>query len=181
MDTAQSKAKRKSSTVKDAQQVIKYWQNKNGRHDVDYDAVRRFAKENGLLPVRIVTEDEQIDALLHRAVKNEKWENLKGHKIRVYGIPRLFIDGELLTLPPVDMRYARPDVAKAVLDANYEGAVNDVRRVVIEWESYNDNNPFQATLPGYEWDLRGVAEEALITGVYDDSFDEGDLDDHGDE
>jgi len=172
-----AKQAKRASTVKDAQKVIKYWQNKTNRHDVDYEEVRQFAKDNDLLPVKVATEDEQIDALLHRAVKNEKWQNPKGHKVRVFGIPRLFIDGEMVTLPPVDMRYARPDAAKAVLDANYEGAVNDVKRVEIEWESYNDNNPFQATLPGYDWDLRGFAEEARATGVYDDSFDESELDD----
>lgn len=172
---------RESSTVKDAQQVIKYWQIQTGRSDVDYEEIREFAKANDLLPVRVTTEDELIDALLHRAVKTEKWKNPKGKWVRVYGIPRLFIDGELMTLPPVDMRYAEPEKAKWVLDANYEFAVKNVKRVAIEWDSYNENNNYQATLPGYEWDLTPEVTEVLLEGVYDDSFDEGELDDDNDE
>ncbi len=166
-----------TSTVRDAQKVIKYWQNKNNRHDVDYDAVRQFAKENGLLPVRTVTEDEQMDALLHKAVKTAKWQNPKGHKVRIYGIPRLFIEGEQITLPPVDMRFAKPEIAKAVLDADFDGIANDVKSHAISHESYNDNNPFQAMLPGYDYEFNRVAEEARLAGVYDDSLDDDELGD----
>lgn len=168
---------KQASKLKTAGKVIQYWQNKNNTHDVDYKAITEFARENKLLPVRTITAEEQIEALLRRAVKAATWKNPKGHKVKIYGTPRWIIEGELVTLPPVDMRYAKPDIAKTVLDADYEGMGNDAKKHAISHESYNDNNLFKATLPDYDYNFNHLAQEARESGVYDDSFDESELED----
>lgn len=168
---------KKTVSLKSVAQIIEYWQNKNHTHEVDYKALTKFVQDNQLLPVRAITEEEQIEALLRRAVKTLTWKNPKGHKVKVYGTPRLFIDGELITLPPVDMRYAKPDIAKTVLDADYEGMANDVKKHAISHESYNDNNLFNATIPDYDYNFNDLAQEARESGTYDDSFDESELED----
>jgi hypothetical protein len=113
---------------------------------------------------------------LRQAVKRATWTNPQGQKVRIYGIPRVVFEGETLTLSPVDMRVAKPDIAKNVLDANFEGIGNDVKRHSIETQSYNDNNPYGTGLEPYDYDFNQLAEEARMTGEYDDSFDEEDFD-----
>lgn len=168
---------KQAAKLKTAAKVIEYWQNKNHTHEVDYKAITEFAIDNELLPVRTITKEEQIEGLLRRAVKTLTWKNPKGHKVKIYGTPRWLIDGELVTLPPVDMRYAKPDIAKTVLDADYEGMANDVKKHAISHESYNDNNLFNATIPEYDYNFNHLAQEARESGVYDDSFDESELED----
>ncbi len=156
--------------------IIQYWQNKNNTHEVDYKAITEYTRDNNLLPVRPITVEEQIEASLRKAVKAARWTNPKGKKVKIYGHPRLMFDGEIITLPPVDMRYARPDIAQTVFDADYDDMANDVKSHAINHESYNDNNPFQAKLQGYDYDFNQIAQEACESGVYDDSFDESELD-----
>lgn len=168
-----------ATKTQSAAKVIQFWQHQNNTHDVDYKAITKFARDNKLLPFRTITAEEQIEAALRQAVKSATWKNPKGHKVRIYGIPRLFVDGEMMTLPPVDMRYAKPEIAKVIQDANHDGIANDVKRHSIETESYSDNNPYKARLPLYDYNFNPHAEEARHSGTYDDKFDENELDDEG--
>lgn len=61
-------------------------------------------------------------------------------------------------------------------ERDYEGTKNDVRRTSVEMQSYDDNNPYGATLPVFNYDLRQVAADARMSGEYDDSYDD-DIDD----
>jgi hypothetical protein len=168
---------KKASKRKTAAKAIQYWQNKTGSHDVNYDAVREFIKKEKLLDIQPVTVDEQIDALLRQAVQHETRITRRGKKVRKFGVPRLFSDGEMITLPPTELEYAAPDIAKTIFDANFDNGVNALKRVAIEEDEYNDYNLFAATLPERDWNLSDVIAEAVSTGIYDDSFDESDLED----
>lgn len=167
----------KASKRKTAAKAIQYWQNKNHTHDVDYDAVRDLIKNENLLDIQPITVDEQIDGLLRQTVRNELRTTRRGTKVRKYGVPRLFIDGEMISLPPTELEYAKPDIAKTIFDANFDNGVNALKRVAIEEDEYNDYNLFGATLPERDWDLGSVIAEAVSTGVYDDTFDESELGD----
>lgn len=168
---------KKASKKKTAAKAIQYWQNKTGAHDVDYDAVRDLIKKEQLLDIQPISVDEQIDLLLHQAVRTETRVTRRGKKVRKFGVPRLFIEGELITLPPTELEYAKPDVAKNVFDANFNNGVNALKRVAIEEDEYNDYNLFGATLPERDWDLHDTMDVAVSTGVYDDSFDASELED----
>lgn len=170
------KASQKHTVAK----AIQYWQNKNHTHEVDYDAVREFIKKEKILDIQPITVDEQIDGLLRQAVRTETWKTRRGRRVRTYGVPRGLFEGEMITLPPVDMRYAKPDIARTIFDANYEGGVSNFRRVAIELDEYNDYNLFNATLPDYDWNITEAVSEARLK-EYDDSFNESDLDDSDEE
>jgi hypothetical protein len=172
---------KKASKRKTAAKAIQYWQIKTGSHDVDYDAVREFIKRENLLDIQPITVDEQIDALLRQAVQHESRITRRGRKVRKFGVPRLFSNGEMITLPPTELEYAAPDIAQTVFDANFDNGVSALKRVAIEEDEYNDYNLFGATLPERDWDLTDVMEDAVSTGVYDDSFDESELDDDDDD
>lgn len=161
--------------TKKATDIIKLWQNKHNTEEVDYKAITKWAIENRYYEKEPITPEQQCEADLRRAVKSATWVNPKGKKVRIYGIPRVVFEGELLTLSPVDMRVAKPDIAKTVQDANFDGIGNDVKRHSIETESYNDNNLYGVALPLYDYNFNKLAEEAIASGEYDDSFDEEDF------
>ena len=161
----------KASKKKTAAKAIQYWQNQTGTHDVNYDEVREFIKENELLDIQPISVDEQIDKLLRQAVQHETRITGRGKKVRKFGVPRLFNNGEMITLPPTELEFAPPDIAQTIFDANFDGGVNALKRVAIEEDEYNNYNLFAATLPERNWDLADVMAEAVSTGVYDDSFD----------
>ena len=156
--------------------AIQLWQNKNHTHEIDYEALVEFIKKEKILPdIRPITEDEQIDSLVRKVVRTETWKTSRGRRVRKYGVPRWLLEGEMVTLPPTDMRYAKPEIAKSVFDANFEGGVNSLKRVAIELDEYNDYNLFNATLPDYDWDITDAVQEERFK-PYDDSFNESDLD-----
>ena len=52
---------------------------------------------------------------------------------------------------------------------------NHVKRHSIEKHSYDLNNIYNATLPLFDYDFRQVAEEAMLTGEYDDTYEPDDV------
>jgi len=171
---------KKASPAKIAAKAIQYWQNKTGSHDVDYDAVRQFIRDEGFLDdLQPISVDEQIDTLLHRVVRTETFLTERGRRVRKFGVPRWKIGSEVITLPPTDMRYAAPDIAKTIFDANFDSGVNVLKRVAIEEDEYRQYSLFgdNFDLPERNWNLEAVIQEARESGVYDDSFDEDDLED----
>ncbi len=159
--------------------VIRVWQNQHHTEEIDYKAITKWAISQGYYDKEPITREQQCEADLRRAVKNATWIDPQGRKVRIYGIPRIVFEDEVLTLSPVDMRITKPEMAKNVQDANFEGIGNDVRRHSIETESYNDNNPYSAQLPLYDYDFNAIAEEARMTGEYNDNYDEDDFNEDG--
>ncbi len=156
--------------------IIRLWQNLNKTEEIDYPSIIKWAITQNLYDKEPPTLEEMLEADLRRAVKNATHIDPQGRKIRTYGVPRVLIENEVFTLAPVDMRYAKPEIAETVQDANFKGIVSDVKRHSIETQSYNDNNPYQATLPLYDYCMTKHAEAALAAGTYDDSFDEDSFD-----
>lgn len=172
-----SKTKRRSSKIKIAAKAIQYWQNKTGSHEIDYDAVQELIKREKILDdLQPISVEAQIHTLLHRAVSTEMFTTKRGRRVRKYGIPRYIVEGEIVTLPPVDMRYTTPEIAKVIFDANYEHGVNALKRVAIEEDEYRQYSLFDAkevdrSLPERNWNIEAEINEARATGIYDDSFD----------
>jgi len=167
---------KKVSKSKRATEILKLYQNKFNTTEVPYEEIVKFAKDNNLLEeVEPITPERQLEADLHQVVKRATWKNPQGNKVRIYGIPRLVFENEVLTLTPVDMRTTEPENAKMVQDANFVGIRNDVKRHSIETQSYNDNNYFDALLPFYDYNFNPVADEVRMSGEYDDSYDEEDF------
>lgn len=155
--------------------IMQLWQNLNNTDDIDYKAISAWAVEQGYYKKKPITAEEQCEADLRKAIKHATYKDPQGHKVRIFGIPRVEFEGEILTLSPQDMRYAKPEIAQNVFELNYKGIANDVKRHSIEKQSYDDNNPYGATLPLFDYDFNQVAANAVMTGQYDDTYDEEDL------
>ena len=62
-----------------------------------------------------------------------------------------------------------------VFKQGWDGIQNDVKRHSIEKHSYDLNNIYNATLPLFDYNFNLAAEDAKMTGEYDDSYEEDDL------
>jgi hypothetical protein len=158
--------------------LIQLYQNLHNTNEIDYKAISDWAVEEGYYKKKPISAEEQCEADLRRAVKHASYTDPQGHKVRIFGIPRIEFEGEMLTLSPVDMRVAKPEIAQNVFDSNYKGIANDVKRHSIEKQSYDDNNPYGAILPMFDYDFNQVAADAVMTGQYDDNFDEDEFDEN---
>lgn len=166
----------KTTDTQDLLKILSDWQAENDTNVIDFKACSVWANETGRYQKPPIPPEKQCEAELRRVVKRATYTNARGEKIRIYGAARLSYLGEQLPLFYVDMRIAKPDVAKDVFDHNYERIKNDVRRHSIEKQSYDDFNPYAAQLPFYDYDFNQSAEDARMTGEYDDSYEEDDLD-----
>jgi hypothetical protein len=70
----------------------------------------------------------------------------------------------------VDPRTAKPDQMKDVFQQSWEGIANDVKRHAIEKQSYDLNNPYSVTLDLFDYDFTKLADEAKMSGKYDDNY-----------
>ena len=164
----------KKTEALDLLEILKLWQEAEDTEVIDFKAASKFAVDNNLYQKEPISTEKQCEADLRRVVKRATYKNARGEKIRVYGAARLSYKGEQLPLFYVDMRIAKPDVAKDVFDHNYERIRNDVRRHSIEKQSYDDFNPYAAQLSFYDYNFNQDADDARLTGEYDDSYDEND-------
>jgi hypothetical protein len=86
--------------------------------------------------------------------------------------------GEQMELPIivyVDPRTAKPDLMTEAFNQSLDAIKNDVKRHSIETHSYDLNNIYNATLPLFDYDFSQVAEDAKMTGKYDDNYEPDDL------
>ena len=97
-----------------------------------------------------------------------------GNKVRTTHAIRNY-KGEQLELPGtiwIDVRTAKPDLVQEVFQQEWDGVANYVKRHAIETQSYDRNNPYGATLLPFEYDFTAQAEDAKMSGEYDDSYDD---------
>ncbi len=163
------------SKTQEMSELMYAWQQENNTDVINYKEASRWATENKLFQAEPISPQKQCENEMRNAIKRATWVNPQGRRVRIYGVPRLKVEGEQLTLFPVDMRITNPAMAKAVFDSNFDGIGNDVKRHSIEKQSFDDNNKFGATLPTYNYDFNHFAEDARLNGEYDDSYDEDDF------
>jgi hypothetical protein len=112
---------------------------------------------------------------MRRALQQAKYVDAQGNEVRAKHALRIV--GEQLELPGivyVDPRTAKPDQMTEAFKQSLDFIKNDVKRHSIETRSYDLNNIYNATLPLFDYDFRKVAEEAKLTGEYDDNYEPDD-------
>ena len=75
----------------------------------------------------------------------------------------------------LDPRTAKPDLMEEAFRQSLDAIKNDVKRHAIEKHSYDLNKIYNATLPMFDYDFNRFAEEAKMTGEYDDNYEPDDL------
>lgn len=156
--------------------TLKLWQNKFNTNEIDYDAATKWGIEQELYHKPPISQQERFIAEMRRAVKRDTYIDPQGRTTKTYGSLPLFDELGNKSYKQIDMRIAKPDNAKAVLDDEYKGMENDVKSHATRKSSYNDNNLFGATLEDYDYNFNAVAQSITANVEYDDSYDESDFD-----
>jgi hypothetical protein len=115
---------------------------------------------------------------MRRALQQVKFVDAQGNEVRAKHALRIM--GEQMVLPLivyVDPRTAKPDLMHEAFKQNLDAIKNDVRRHAIEKHSYDLNNIYNATLPLFDYDFNQVAEDAMMTREYDDTYEPDDIPD----
>lgn len=152
------------------------WAKREGASAIDPEAAADYALKCRLYDRQPPTQRELCIRDMRRALQQAKYFDAQGNEVRAKHALRIV--GEQLELPIivyVDPRTAKPDRMLEVFTQNLEAIKNDVKRHSIEKHSYDLNNIYNATLPLFDYDFRQVAEEAKMTGKYDDNYEPDDL------
>jgi hypothetical protein len=152
------------------------WAKEEGAAAIDVEAAVEYALRRKLYQRQPPSQRELCTRDMRRALQQAKYKDEQGNVVRAKHALRIV--GEQTEFPfviYVDPRTAKPDQMYEVFQQGLEGIRNDVKRHSIEKHSYDLNNMYNATLPLFDYNFNSVAEDAKMTGEYDDSYEEDDL------
>jgi hypothetical protein len=152
------------------------WAEQEGASAIDAEAAADYALKQRRYDRQPPTQRELCIRDMRRALQQAKFTDAQGNVVRAKHALRIV--GEQMELPfiiYVDPRTAKPDQMHEAFKQSLAAIENDVKRHAIETRSYDLNNIYNATLPLFDYDFRQVAEEAKLTGEYDDSYEEEDI------
>jgi hypothetical protein len=156
--------------------IAEDWQEQEGASAIDVEAVADYALKHKLYDRPLQTKRELCIRDLRRALQHATHVDAQGMVVRSKRALRIV--GEQLELELiiyVDPRTAKPDQMLDVFQQDLDVIKNHVKRHSIEKHSYDLNNIYNATLPLFDYDFRQVAEEAMLTGEYDDTYEPEDV------
>jgi len=156
--------------------IAEDWQEQEGASAIDVEAVADYALKHKLYDRPLQTKRELCVRDLRRALQHATHVDAQGMVVRSKRALRIV--GEQLDLPLiiyVDPRTAKPDQMLEVFQQDLDVIKNHVKRHSIEKHSYDLNNIYNETLPLFDYDFRQVAEEAMLTGEYDDTYEPEDV------
>ena len=158
--------------------IAEDWQEQEGASAIDVEAAVDYALTNKLYRRQPPTQRELCLRDMRRALQQVKFVDAQGNEVRAKHALRIV--GEQILLPLivyVDPRTAKPDLMYEAFKQNLDAIKNDVKRHAIEKRSYDLNNIYNATLPLFDYDFNQVAEDAMMTGEYDDTYEPDDVSD----
>jgi hypothetical protein len=153
--------------------IAEEWQEQEGASAIDAEAAADYALRTRQYDRQPPTQRELCIRDMRRALQQVKYTDAQGNEVRAKHALRIV--GEQIPLPLivyVDPRTAKPDLMYEAFKQNLDAIKNDVRRHAIEKRSYDLNNIYNATLPLFDYDFNQVAEDAMMTGEYDDTYED---------
>ena len=152
----------------DLTQIMEEWAQVNGTDTIDVDQAAEWAVSTGRYQREPISPENQCKLDMRRALRQATYLDPQGNKVRRMHALRGW-KGEQTTLW-VDVRIGKPDVMKEVFEQSWMGIANDVKRHAIEKQSYDLNNPYGELLPMFDYNFNQQADEARLSGEYDDSY-----------
>ena len=160
-------------------EMIEEYKAEHGGRVVDPRAVMRWAIAKGKYRKPPPSMEQRGTTELRRAMRSARHEDPQGRTVRTNHPAVYEVEGEQLTLW-ADIREAEPDHMRISLQQRRQGMLADVKRHKVDVESYNDNNPYGAQIPLFNYNYELDLEEAEMPTNYDEDsvdVDLGDLDD----
>ena len=162
----------------DMVKIAEEWQEREGASAIDAEAAADYALKTRQYDRQPPTQRELCIRDMRHALQHVKYVDAQGNEVRAKHA--LKIVGEQMSLPIivyVDPRTAKPGPMEEAFRQSLDAIKNDVRRHAIEKRSYDLNNIYNATLPLFDYNFNQVAEDAMMTGEYDDTYEEDDVPD----
>jgi hypothetical protein len=160
-------------------EIADEWAEQEGATAIDAEAAADYALTTKQYQRQPPTQRELCIRDMRRALQQVKFTDAQGNEVRAKHALRTFV-GEQLDLPIivyVDPRTAKPGPMEDAFRQSLDAMKNDVRRHAIEKRSYDLNNIYNATLPLFDYNFNQVAEDAMMTGEYDDTYEAEDIPD----
>jgi hypothetical protein len=151
--------------------IMKEWQIEHGADAVDIDAAAAWAVHTKRYQRLPPTMEQMCKQDMRRALQQSHYIDPQGNKVKTKHAVKLEVKGEQLRLY-IDIRDAKPEIMQKSFNQNWERIGNDVKRHSIDKQSYDNNNPYSATLDTFDYDFNQHAEDARMSGEYDDSYDD---------
>lgn len=153
--------------------IMREWQIETGADAIDVDAASAWACETGRYQRKPPSQQQLCKQDMKRALQHSYYTDPQGNRVRAMHAVRLPYKGEQQELTfYIDVRTAKPNITQMSFDQNFERIANDVKRHSVEKQSYDLNNPFGAVLREYDYDFNQYAEDARMSGEYDDSYED---------
>jgi hypothetical protein len=157
-------------------EIMDEWAVKSGSPAIDVDQASDYALKNKLFGRVPMTLKQLCMRDMRRALQTATYTDPQGNKVRSRHALRDYV-GEQFVLPGIvyiDPRTAKPDMMEKAFEQSWQGIVNDVRRHAIEKQSYDLNNPYSVQLRLFDYDFNRIAEDARMSGEYDDNYEDDD-------
>lgn len=153
--------------------IMQEWQIEHGVETIDLDAASVWAVETERYQRKPPTMQQMCKQDMRRALQQSHYTDAQGNKVRTKHAVKIDFEGEQLRLY-IDIRTAKPDIMQKSFDQNWERIANDVKRHSIDTQSYDNNNPYGGTITSFDYDFNQHAEDARMSGEYDDSYNDED-------
>jgi len=153
-------------------ELAQEWAEATGSEIIDIDAASDWAIANNKYQRVPVSQKQQCMTDMRRGLQQSRYTDAQGNSIRTTHAIRNYV-GEQMEFPAtiwIDVRTAKPELVQQALQQEFDGIVNDVKRHAIEKRSYDLNNIYGATLLPFDYDITQQAQDAEMSGEYDDSY-----------
>lgn len=159
---------------------IMEWAEKEGIEDIEAEGFADYAIANNI-PLRPPqTLRQQTIKDTSRALQKATYIDPQGNKVRArhaIRVDQMELPNMLPKFEYIDPRTTEPPRMEISMDQSWEKIANHVKRHAIEHQSFNLNTPYEGKVRDYDYDFTAIAQEARMTGKYDDDLTEDDLDD----
>lgn len=155
--------------------IMEEWASAHGTDTIDVDQAAEWAVRTGRYQREPISAEKQCKQDMRRALQQDNYLDPQGNKVRTKHAVKNY-KGQQTSLW-VDVRIGKPAIVKEAFEQSWQGIANDVKRHSIEKQSYDLNNAYGATLPLFDYNFNQQAEDARMSGEYDDSYNDDDPED----
>ncbi len=157
--------------------MMEDWATLHGADSIDPDECADWMVDTGLYHREPISAKQQCKKDIRKILQQDTYMDPQGNKVRTKHAVKNW-KGKQGTLYP-DVRTGKPDMLEEAFQQSWTGIANDVKRHAIEKQSYDDNNVYEVKLPLFDYNFNAQADEARLSGEYDDNYNDEDGDDLG--
>lgn len=157
----------KSSKKKSLQRIAHEYMKEYGVDTIDLDDVLDWALETRRWDLPSYDPRRQLKREMARALAVEYYEDPQGREVRRMHAVKIKSPQGLLW-EWADIKTAKPEHMRLSLQQRRSGVVSDCRQLMLDAQSYNDNNVHGAQLELPDFDINKDLAEASMPSEYPD-------------